>query len=865
MTATLRRHRWCTALVAGALAAAALPATAAAHPNSSPAPAVAAPPGLSTTGDYATDTFADPWDFSNDEDVPPVHALIGSENGSSITRTADGWLKVIGPYNTTIKLVRTWDVELPWGRDGLLHPVNADVYTVLSFSMCLTGARNMGVHYFNAAGQDNIVPFYPTAGCGVYHVDLKNTPGIMGATPTWSGSVIRVELLVGQDPAVEVNLDWVRLHRADAPSTPPVGLPMPQVLTPNEQGGTDLATAAGNPWDFAELSDIYEIGDLANLGFGPGGMTGQTVANDPYVEVRLPAPINPDRYHRATVEVCYDGPMDFADAPGGGMNGRFAWFAEGGPGWSETQDIIIYPGCNTMTVDLATNPAVAVNDENTVFKRGWRGQRITRFRYDLNEDRGVRGFTLRSLKLADDAAFVDSYAITYQDTAATAGTVADIYVTTNRGAFDGTPVAIGRPVTAGVNSFTWNGTTSAGAAMPNGTYWVYVVMRNGAGTGVHHSTGPVRIERPVALTPSYYVPLSPKRLLDTRDGTGGNLVPLGPNTSTELIVAGNGGVPATHVTAVVLNVTAVNPTAGSFLTVFPSRESLPPVSNLNFVAGQVVPNLVTVKLGSNGRVDIYNLAGNTDVVADVMGYYTDVAPASGRFTPVTPSRILDTRNPADPLAGPVPGGGVIDLTVVGVGGVPASGVSAVAVNVTVDQPSTDGFVTVWPTGEPMPTASTHNFVPGLTVANLVLAKVGNGGKVSLFNSKGSTHLVADVVGYYSASGGRFIPVSPQRMVDTRYSIGPRLGSLDAGGAFAAPISSGAGAVVNVTSVDSTATSYLTAWPAGENMPVVSTLNPRPGVPVPNQAYLKLGLGGQLAMFNFAGTSHVIVDLFGYFE
>jgi hypothetical protein len=301
------------------------------------------------------------------------------------------------------------------------------------------------------------------------------------------------------------------------------------------------------------------------------------------------------------------------------------------------------------------------------------------------------------------------------------------------------------------------------------------------------------------------------------------------------------------------------------LTVFPSRESLPPVSNLNFVAGQVVPNLVTVKLGSNGRVDIYNLAGNTDVVADVMGYYTDVAPASGRFTPVTPSRILDTRNPADPLAGPVPGGGVIDLTVVGVGGVPASGVSAVAVNVTVDQPSTDGFVTVWPTGEPMPTASTHNFVPGLTVANLVLAKVGNGGKVSLFNSKGSTHLVADVVGYYSANGGRFIPVSPQRMVDTRYSIGPRLGSLDAGGAFAAPISSGAGAVVNVTSVDSTATSYLTAWPAGENMPVVSTLNPRPGVPVPNQAYLKLGLGGQLAMFNFAGTSHVIVDLFGYFE
>lgn len=863
----LRRHRWGAALVAGALAAAALPATAAAHPNSSPAPAVAAPAGLSTTGDYATDTFADPWDFSNDEDVPPVHALIGSENGSSITRTADGWLKVIGGANTTIKLVRTWGVELPWGRDGLLRPVPADAYSRLSFSICVSARSDMGVHYWNSGLGEGIVPFTVEAGCRVYDIDLKQAAKASGYSTPWTGSIIRLELLMGGVPApVEVSLDWVRLRRADAAVSPPAGLPIPQVLTPNEQGGTDLATAAGNPWDFADLGDIYEIGDLANLRLGSGGMTGQTVANDPYVEVRLPAPINPDRYRRATVEVCYDGPMSFADAPGGGMNARFAWFAEGGPGWSETQDIIIYPGCNTMTVDLATDPAVAVNDENTVFKRGWRGQRITRFRFDLNEDRGVRGFTLRSLKLADDAAFVDNYAITYQDTAATAGTVADIYVTTNRGAFDGTPVAIGRPVTAGVNTFTWNGTTSGGAVMPNGTYWVYVVMRNGAGTGVHYSTGPVRIERPVALTPSFFVPLSPKRLLDTRDGTGGNVVPLGPNTSTELVVAGNGGVPATRATAVVLNVTAVNPTASGFLTVFPSREPLPPVSNLNFVAGQVVPNLVTVKLGSNGRVDIYNLAGSTDVVADVMGYYTDVAPASGRFTPVTPSRILDTRDGTggNPV-GPVPGGSSIDLTVVGVGGVPASGVSAVAVNVTVDQPSTDGYVTVWPTGEPMPTASTHNFVPGLTVANLVLAKVGAGGRVSLFNSKGSTHLVADVVGYYSASGGRFIPVSPQRMVDTRYSIGPRLGSLGARSDFAAPISSGTGAVVNVTSVDSTASSYLTAWPAGETMPVVSTLNPRPGVPVPNQAYLKLGSGGHLAMFNFAGSSHVIVDLFGYFE
>ncbi|MEI2655539.1 MAG: hypothetical protein V9G12_25945 [Microthrixaceae bacterium] len=94
-----------------------------------------------------------------------------------------------------------------------------------------------------------------------------------------------------------------------------------------------------------------------------------------------------------------------------------------------------------------------------------------------------------------------------------------------------------------------------------------------------------------------------------------------------------------------------------------------------------------------------------------------------------------------------------------------------ALNVTVDQPTGSGYITSWPTGEARPTASTHNFTAGVTVANLVLAKVGAGGKVSLFNSAGATHLVADVVGYFSASGGAFVPVSPERLVDSRDGTG----------------------------------------------------------------------------------------------
>ncbi|MEY2400795.1 MAG: hypothetical protein QOJ08_906, partial [Ilumatobacteraceae bacterium] len=71
------------------------------------------------------------------------------------------------------------------------------------------------------------------------------------------------------------------------------------------------------------------------------------------------------------------------------------------------------------------------------------------------------------------------------------------------------------------------------------------------------------------------------------------------------------------------------------------------------------------------------------------------------------------------------------------------------------------------------------------------------------------------------------------------------------------------AIVNVTSTDSTAASFITVWPAGSPMPTASTLNPRPGVAIPNLAYLKLGAGGQLAVYNNAGFTHFIVDVFGY--
>jgi hypothetical protein len=110
-------------------------------------------------------------------------------------------------------------------------------------------------------------------------------------------------------------------------------------------------------------------------------------------------------------------------------------------------------------------------------------------------------------------------------------------------------------------------------------------------------------------------------VLDTRSGTGGHNAPLGPGRTLDLAIAGAGGVPSTGVSGVVVNLTAVAPNAGGWLTAWPSGQAMPLASNLNFVPGSVVPNLAVVKVGAGGKLSLYNSAGSTAVIVDVVGWY----------------------------------------------------------------------------------------------------------------------------------------------------------------------------------------------------------------------------------------------------
>jgi hypothetical protein len=185
--------------------------------------------------------------------------------------------------------------------------------------------------------------------------------------------------------------------------------------------------------------------------------------------------------------------------------------------------------------------------------------------------------------------------------------------------------------------------------------------------------------------------------------------------------------------------------------VFPSGAPRPLASNLNVVAGRTVPNLVIAKVGADGRVSVYNNAGNVHVIFDVVGWFgSDAAPAGARFHPLPPARIVDTRSGTGGLGGPVAPAATIFPTVAGAGGVPSSGVSAVVLNVTATQPSAETYLTVFPSGATRPLASNLNVLPGQTVPNLVVARVGPDGKVAIYNNAGTVSVVVDVVGWYSA-------------------------------------------------------------------------------------------------------------------
>ena len=184
--------------------------------------------------------------------------------------------------------------------------------------------------------------------------------------------------------------------------------------------------------------------------------------------------------------------------------------------------------------------------------------------------------------------------------------------------------------------------------------------------------------------------------------------------ATVLPIAGRVGV-AGDAASVVLNVTVTEPETNGYVTVFPCDAPRPTASNLNFTVGQTIPNTVITKLAGDGTVCLFTF-GRTHLVVDVAGAF-----ASDAFLPLpAPQRIADTRAGYPTADGRFSGtgalttGGTLAVEVGGRAGIPPGG-STVVLNVTVTEPESAGFVTVYPCNAPRPTASNLNFTPGQTI------------------------------------------------------------------------------------------------------------------------------------------------------
>ena len=411
--------------------------------------------------------------------------------------------------------------------------------------------------------------------------------------------------------------------------------------------------------------------------------------------------------------------------------------------------------------------------------------------------------------------------------------------------------------------------------------WSWNPTRCGVGVGGPGADFLDYMVTPPSPPGGQYHPVTPTRLLDTRIGAPPGVAQVAPGGQVTVAPLGLGGVPATDVDSVVVDVTVTDANAAGYVTAYPSGTTRPTSSNLNYVKGQTIANLVVVTVGDAGQVVLYNSGGRVDLLVDVEGWYSTAATdrgAAGLYNALVPSRVLDTRTK---LGGSAPGpAGTVSVLVRGVRGVPASGVSAVVLNLTATAGTATTYVTAYPSGTSRPSASNLNVTAKKTAANRVVVAVGSDGRVTFFNAAGTQQLLVDVAGWFTdgtdmaAPGGYFTAVATHRVLDTRNGTGGTKGVITAGhvvvvhvdGTTGVPPAGGPGAptavVVNLVAVQPSVATYLTAFPSG-SPPVASDVSAAARRTVANLVIVRLAADGTFRVANASGSCQVVVDVLGY--
>lgn len=355
---------------------------------------------------------------------------------------------------------------------------------------------------------------------------------------------------------------------------------------------------------------------------------------------------------------------------------------------------------------------------------------------------------------------------------------------------------------------------------------------------------------PLLSNPAFTAPLvtvDPLRLFDSREGEGRREA----GSTLEVAVTDVGGVP-TDARAVVLNVTAIRPDTRGYVTVYPCGDELPLTSSLNYEPGATTPGAVVAKVGADGRVCLFNSAG-LDLAVDLNGYIPRVSDVGS----LPPARVFDSRESGRLDADSVTAIGLTDRL-----GVPGDA-AGVIISVTAVQPEAQGYLTVFPCGDDVPTTANLTFRAGANASNAAVARVGDDGEVCFYTNR-ATDLVVDVTGFLPATT-RLEPLPPDRLFDSREE-----GARVAGGDVVELVVTGragvpdeaSGVILNVTAVNPAAVGYVTVYPCGTDVPLAANLTYAGGVNAPNAVVAKVGDGGAVCFYSFREID-LVVDVNGY--
>jgi hypothetical protein len=410
-------------------------------------------------------------------------------------------------------------------------------------------------------------------------------------------------------------------------------------------------------------------------------------------------------------------------------------------------------------------------------------------------------------------------------------------------------------------------------ASAGGTYDGFVLS-------VHYDTAQVQPGQ------SAYFPIPPCRISDTRTGSGFSGSFGAPSLKAGVarsfpIPQSPCGVPSNAI-AYSLNVTVVAPAKSVNLIAWPTGLPTPATTTVNSPAGGIVGNAAIVSAGIGGAISLE--ANNAvDVVIDINGYFAPVTAQGMVFYPMTPCRVADTRSGSKGSGlsgafGPptIAGGSIRTFPMLSSNCRIPSTAQAYSVRMTIVPPGPVQYLTSFPAGQSLPLVSTLNAPSGGVIGNAAIVPAGTKGAIDVFVSN-TTDLVIDINGYFAPPGNPgalfFYSLAPCRVADTRANSGftGAFGPPSFGGGTtrvfpmqsACNIPASAQAYSLNMTVVSKILGYLTAWPAGQPLPLASTLNALTGGTVSAAALVPGGTAGGLSVFA-SNLTDLIIDIGGYF-